>query len=241
MGDKPAFDPNRVKAHCPNCGPDRWAVVVGYYAKHDEDDESGIWFHTDHRLLQCPACEEVYHQTVSVFSEDLHPVHGSDGTEWEYDKVIRHWPEVPQIAKKKPDWIPKLAARDLILEDLMESVYKALNSGLPLFSVIGVRTLLDRATEVLQIDPAKTFAEKLSDLEAGGFIGQTEKDILSITIDAGSAAAHRGWKPSDEQLALLLDTIEGFLYRVFILRDDVTKLKAAIPPKPKRQPKAAST
>ncbi len=60
-------------------------------------------------------------------------------------------------------------------------------------------------------------------------IARTEEDVL---VDAGSAAAHRGWRPKPEELNTMMDVVETFLHRSFILDEGIKKLKAAIPPKP---------
>lgn len=231
------YQPDRVKGNCPNCGPGRWALVVGHHTRKD-DDNSGIWYRVDHRLLKCPACDEIYHQTVEVYSEDIFQI---DENEWDFNEKVRHWPEVPKLKRFKPDWIAKLGIKDTRLEELMDDVYRALNSNLSVFAVIGIRTVFDRAAELLGLDPAKTFAEKLIDLHEQGFIGETEKELLEIATDAGSAAAHRGWKPSDEELLFALNAVEAFLNRVFIQRDNAKVLKNAIPQKPARRKKALAT
>lgn len=228
--------PDRVKGHCPSCGPDRWADVRAHVKKRDEaEDDYGIWLQVDHRILECPACESVYHQTVEVFSEDIRQI-GDD--EYDLNEKIRHWPEVPSIRRRRPDWLSKLSAKDVRLEELLEEVYRALNAGLSVMAVVGVRTLFDRATELVGIDPAISFSEKLAELVTQGYIGPTERDLLSIATDAGSAAAHRGWKPSDDELTVVLEIVEAFLNREFLQRDRANKLKNAIPQKPARKKKS---
>jgi hypothetical protein len=86
------------------------------------------------------------------------------------------------------------------LEDLLTSVYTALDNDLRVLAAIGLRTAFDRASELLSVDPEKTFADKLSQLMANGDIGSTEKESLDVLTDAGGAAAHRGWKPNPKQL-----------------------------------------
>ena len=89
----------------------------------------------------------------------------------------------------------------------------------------------------LGIDPAITFAEKLIALKAGGWIGDTEKDILEVVTDAGNAAAHRGWSPSGREVADLLVALELFLQKAFIVGKKALGIKARIPTKPKRSVK----
>src|SRR3954471_18019981 len=59
----------------------------------------------------------------------------------------------------------------------------------------------------------QSFAEKLKELTAGNKIGGEEKEILSVLADAGSAAAHRGWKPTEGDINHLMDALENFLER----------------------------
>lgn len=52
-----------------------------------------------------------------------------------------------------------------------------------------------------------------------------------MLIDAGSAAAHRGWRPKSEELNTLVSLVESFFHRTFVLGDAAKKLKEAVPPK----------
>jgi len=44
------------------------------------------------------------------------------------------------------------------------------------------------------------FPSKLSAIEKSGFISSSNREFLKVTIDAGSASAHRGFKPSQQDL-----------------------------------------
>lgn len=232
--------PSRVKAHCKNCGPGRWATVVAHYTKSEEaEDETGIWAQTDYRILQCPACDGVFFQTDSVFSEDYdvneHPVTGE--AEYEYTHTIEHWPPIEKSRRERPAWLDKLSLIDSDLLSLLSGVYVALDREIDVLAAIGIRTVFDRASELLGINPARGFAEKLTDLMAAGKIGADEKAILNVLTDAGSAAAHRGWRPSLEQLDTMMGIIESFLYRTFLLGADAKRLRKKIPNRPKRKAK----
>ena len=67
-----------------------------------------------------------------------------------------------------------------------------------------MRTAFDRASELLGVNPAKTFAEKLTDLVSRGHIGSSEKDTLDTLTDAGSAAAHRDGSRSRKRSIITL-------------------------------------
>lgn len=221
--------PPPIKGHCPDCGPGRLADVVGQHSKRDEDDENDIWLETSYRILRCRGCEAVYFQTDYVFSEDID--HEEDPRTGKYKAVVPHkttyWPAPSK--RKQPDWSSDLFVVDSDLVSLFDDIYVALNSDLRVLAAIGIRTAFDRASELLRVDPAKTFAEKLTALVQLGKIGESEKDSLDILTDAGSVAAHRGWKPDPKELDTMMSIIEAFLYRNFILDAATARLKQTVP------------
>jgi len=241
--DESTTEQDRVRADCPECGKNKWADVVGHFTRRQDDEDSGTWLRTDYRLLQCPACESVYFQRDSVFSEDYvrtrNPITGEE--EYDMDHRIEHWPSVSVSRREKPAWAERLTFVDTDLSALMDSVYKALENELDVLAAIAIRTVFDRASELLGIDPGRSFGEKLDDLLALGKIGAEEREILDTLTDAGSAAAHRGWKPTQEELDTMLSSIEGFIHRSFVLGDAIKKLRDRVRAKPKRQHRGAKT
>src|SRR5262249_19713227 len=104
-------------------------------------------------------------------------------------------------------------------------------NNLDVLTAIAIRTVFDRASEAFGVDPAATFQKKLSQLQDLGKIGETERTSLTVLVDAGSAAAHRGWRPTSEQLDRLVSIIESFLLRNFVLNRAGEVLKSSIPPR----------
>jgi hypothetical protein len=224
----------KVKGHCPVCGPGKWAEVRGEFKRSESNKDVSV--STVHRILQCPACENVYHQTNFTCSEDWDVRHNpaTGDEEYFYDEKIEHWP--PPAKRPRPSWLDRLPAKDTDLYRLLSDVYSAVEIDLDVLAAIGIRTTFDRGAELLSIDPARTFGQKLNDLVAAGYIGSTERDALAAMTDAGSASVHRGWKPTPQQLETMLQLIEGFVHRNFILRDDVSGLKNAVPARPRPRP-----
>jgi hypothetical protein len=223
------------KGHCPQCGPDRFADVVGYHRAHDEDDRSGVWVATDYRIMRCRGCEAVYFQTDEVFSEDVDS--GEDPNTGEYvdytPHKITHWPAPSKRAQ--PDWASKLHVLDPDLAALFDDIYVALDNDLRVLAAIGIRTAFDRASELLGVDSGQGFAQKLKELVQLGKIGADERDTLDVLTNAGSAAAHRGWRPEPQELDTMMSIIEAFLYRTFILDRAAKSLKQSVPVRPRRQ------
>src|SRR5262249_717377 len=130
---------------------------------------------------------------------------------WNEETIF--WP-TPIITKvERPDW-SKL--RDDILRNLLNSVYTALEYDLKVLAAIGMRVVFERASELVGVDPEKSFAKKIDQLCNDGHIGAGDKETLGVLTDAGSAAAHRGWEPQPQQLSTLVSIIEHFVRRFIV-------------------------
>lgn len=224
-----------VKGHCPTCGADKNAEIRGYHYDGWQDDEHPISGGTSYYILKCRGCDAVYYKQSSWFSEDVdyHQNPYTGETEQHCPETISYWPSPNK--RIAPQWLDKLKCYDHSLGSLFDDVYSALNYDLPILAAIAMRTSFDRASELLGINPSLRFIEKLNALEASGKVGKDERSILDTLTDAGSAAAHRGWKPSPEQLETMICIIEQFLYRVFILQKEVGELKGKVPAKQQKK------
>lgn len=226
-----------LKGHCPDCGPNRFADVVGHHEVKWEEDDLGIWAETQYRILKCRGCTRVYFQIDDMFSEEVdYHIDPRTGKEEPYiPHKISHFPAPTK--RDPPEWAMELDIKDSILGSLFGDIYGALNAELRVPAAIATRTAFDRASELLGVDPALSFAEKLDALTAKGKISADERKTLHVLTDAGSAAAHRGWKPKPRELETMVTIIESFLHRTIILDEAATELRASIPRKQRRKKK----
>lgn len=228
-----------VKAHCPKCDGERNCTEHGTINKQWdwEDRHHGFSMNggVEHSLLECLGCETVFYQTVSWNSEDIDQYYDAFGNaQMELSKESATYPK-PET-NTKPIWFDAMQKKDPQLHNIINQMYVALDNDAHILTAIALRTALDRATEILGIDPAKTFDEKLDGLRDGGWIGQSERDILGVVTDAGNAAAHRGWEPDHKEVTQLVSSMEVFLHRAFIVGQGALGIKGNIPVKPKRLP-----
>ncbi len=214
----------QIKSHCPNCGPGRYANVIASHEASDHDEETGIWAKTTSYILECGGCKTVFFQEDAICSEDF----GPDGPE----KRITYYPA--PVKREPPGWFHWLDLEPG-LYNLLNETYNALDVDARVLSATGARTIFDRASELLKIDPALTFKEKLNQLQSKGHISASERTHLDILTDAGSAAAHRGWKPTAEQLNTVMAIVEAFIHRKFVLEAEVKRLKPQIPRRQRRR------
>jgi len=205
--------PKLYKGHCPQCGPDRKADVVGYkrHARSDPD----YWDVTEYAILQCRGCEEVYVRRQWA-GEEL------AGTEAE----VSYWP-IPQ--RRRPEWMVNVIVFDHSLYSLFVDVYTAVDHKLVVLAAIGVRTTFDWASQLIGVDPAKNFKDKLSELYERGKISGDERASLGALTDASSAAAHRGWRPTPKELDEMIGILEHFLYQQIVTPQAAKRLIKSAP------------
>jgi uncharacterized protein DUF4145 len=224
--------PKVIEAHCPDCGGMRKAYVRGEHVAEGSDDDGVTSWSDTGRILECCGCSRIFFRRDFWFSErdteGEHPVTGEPRTERGVETT--YWPA--PAARKPPKWVNNLEAVDWELFRLLSEMYTALNNDLRVLAAIGARTVFDRSSELLGVPPKFTFAVKLRELCCQGKVSKDEHDTLGVLVDAGSAAGHRGWRPKPEELNTMMDVVETFLHRSFVLGDGIKKLKASIPPRP---------
>lgn len=145
-----------VKGHCPDCGPDRFADVVGHYRSNFGDEESAVWGQRDYRILKCRGCEGVYFQIEEAVFADCEYKHSIVLTDdSEVPHRITHYPAPAK--REPPDWALDLDIADRQLGSLFADIYGALNAELRVPAAVAARTVFDRASELLKVDPATNF------------------------------------------------------------------------------------
>jgi len=74
----------------------------------------------------------------------------------------------------------------------MTEIYAALHADSRSLALMGARTLVDMAI-LDKIGDAGSFQKKLELMEQKGFVARENRQFLSAALDAGNAAAHRGY------------------------------------------------
>ena len=170
------------------------------------------WWETTHTLLMCCGCESITLRRKFIFSEM------DDGDEAKEE----FYP--PQVSRRLPDWHEELPSE---LQELLNEVYTALHSDSRRLALMGARTVIDMFV-LDKIGDVGTFKQKLQALVENGYLGSQQRDILDVALDAGNAAAHRGYKPSPEVLNHVIDVVES-LVQSYALEKASKSVKEAIP------------
>lgn len=228
----PRSEPKILRGHCPVCGSDRKAYIRCKHEVQSSDQDYGTSASDVGMVLECCGCERIYFRRDYWFSEwdeiVTDPISGHDRLERGIETT--YWPA--PVRRQRPNWLERIEASERDLGMLLDEMYAALDNDLRVLAAVAARTVFDRASQLLGVDPAIGFKEKLDRLRADGKISLHEEEILEVLVDAGSAAAHRGWRPRVDQLSTMLDVLETFLHRSFVLGDGIKKLRASVPTRP---------
>ncbi len=225
-----------IKALCPNCGGIRNCAVHGHVKSNWSDDEHQIYGIDYHHLLQCNGCDKIFYHHNEHFSE--HTTHEFRNGEWVEVPIdlITTFPAIE--SSSVPAWVPKIESVDGQLFQIFNEMYASYEKGNFILASIGLRTIFDRTTEILNIHPGLSLDGKVSALKADGYVGDTEASVLSSVIDAGNAAAHRGWSPKKSEFSELLGVIEKFVERTVLSKKSLQHITERIPPKHPRPKKS---
>jgi hypothetical protein len=228
-------DKNVKRAICAKCRGERNCYVRGYHRNVEKIESAS--FQSDWFVLECCGCEHVFFQKISTDLDDVAKISNDSGIiEDETEEEISYWPPIPR--REAPEWFTELIEikeLDSIKIPLFE-LYSSVNSGMTIMPSIGIRTCFDISSILLGVDEGISFAKKLKQLEANGALTREDCQRVETLIDAGSAAAHRGWNPRFEQLGTLIEILEHFLFQQFVeparkarLDEKAKELKAEVP------------
>ena len=206
--------PRKVsRSHCNQCAQETKHVVLTSRRVNGSEELENIgpikWW-DQYDLLECCGCESVSMRHTSYF----------DPTN---ETTVTIYPS--QVTRRRPHWLHEVPAP---VRALMNQVYQALDANSRTLALMGTRAALDMVlTEA--VGDKGTFAAKLDALQDGGAIGSKNKSFLEAALDAGSAAAHRGYQPTADDVNAVMDIVENLLQAVYHLKTLAEKLKRSTP------------
>lgn len=128
-----------------------------------------------------------------------------------------------------PDWHIRL--NDDVITDLMWQSNKAFNEGLYSLALMGYRAIID-SWLTSQIGDGHGFEHKLNKAYCDNLISSERKKALTVLVQAGHAAAHRGWSPDKGITSSVLSCVETILQEALPnmgISKDISYIKAATP------------
>jgi hypothetical protein len=214
-------DKEKVRAHCNSCLAETWHEIPAFHSQPgreylDEEQCQSLDWENRYEILVCRGCESVCLKHTYWFSE-------ADG-----EKVL-YYP--PPVSRLLPAWVEHLPKDQVAL---IGEIYVALQSDSAALSLMGVRALLDMAM-LDKVGDRGTFVKKLDALELSGLLARKQRTFLEAVLDAGNAAAHRGHRPSSDDLNASMDIVEHLLQAAYVLPSAASRVKENTPPRPTKK------
>jgi uncharacterized protein DUF4145 len=167
-------------------------------------------------MFECRGCKSVVLRRTSIFSE--------------YDtKDVQYFP--PHVARLTPNWFNELPT---VLQKLLSEIYRSLDTNARALPMMGARAVLDRVI-VDTIGDAGSFEQKLRKLEEGRHISAKGREILDAALDAGNAAAHRGYAPTVKHVHSVMDIAENLVHSTYVLEIVAKEIKKDTPQRPSKK------
>ena len=223
-------DHDLKKGICPECKTEI-RVDVLHEEKTSWNDEN-VWGADRYWILKCRGCDKVFFGHGCIFSEDTDEVYDAETGQWYFapTEQITYYPRA--LKRRHPVWFDwRFKIKWDSISNVLNEVYAALDHGLLILGATGIRTAFDAVSSELDVETTLSFKEKIEKLRAKQHITGRERDYLQLLVDAGSAAAHRGWKPTLEQIQVLTEILEGLIHRSLILPKKADELKVSLKPK----------
>ena len=202
-------------SHCNACLRSTRHDVLKVHTVEDSYDNGQCiegWRYT-YTFLACRGCG-----TASMRMDYFESLVG------DYDPVI--YPAIR--SRRPPQWTWSLPRE---WRELLQEVYTAIDADSRRLAVMGARTLVDLyLTEA--VGNTGKFEERLERLVQSGRLASSDKATLRAALEAGNAAAHRGYNPAVTDLNIVMDIVEHLLQK-HVLQHNAKSLAASTPSRPK--------
>jgi hypothetical protein len=207
-----------VQAPCSSCIRTTKHEVLFEISQRDEETVD------TYALLSCGGCE-----TISMGRSRL----------WFSDGTVNHVYYPSPVSRKMPSWmllwelgLGRSKGEAAIAAVLME-VYQAVDARQYRLAAMGIRALLEQVM-IHKVGDLRSFDKKLDEFQKQGYISAIQRDAMRATLDVGDAAMHRGFVPTEKDLTLALDIIEGVLAPIYDHRTEAEKMADRVPPRARR-------
>ncbi len=96
---------------------------------------------------------------------------------------------------------------------------------------MGIRAALENVMKEKVGD--HKFVVMVDKFQEAGYLSVRQAFTLNSLLDAGHAAVHRDWEPTDEDISILLDITETVIETVYLHEAKAQALDERVPKRPK--------
>ena len=213
--------PDIINEYCNQCRRSTNQELVGIHMQNMQED---IGPDLVYEMLKCCGCNAV---TMRVTREsgidDMPPT------------IIERYP--PAIARRIPYWMEMKDSESPPLELyllppdvalLMKEIYIAVQNDLRRLAAMGIRAAIETIMKEKIGEDAK-FNVLMDKFQKAGYLSTREYGSLGTIIEAGHAATHRAWEPTDSDIATLLDITEAIIEKVYFHEARAQSLDKRVP------------
>jgi hypothetical protein len=221
---------NTTLAHCNFCGGRRHQSILFSRAKRREKEPEywGIWWEDTYEMLECGGCQTVCLRHQHQFSEEAV---GED------DPPIHENYYPPALYRQLPRWFDRLRSNQDNNQafgpicDFLGEIYTALQNNSLRLATMGIRALIEHIM-VDKVGDRGSFSINIQTFHAGGYISQQQLEIIrNIVLEAGHAAMHRNFSPSQDDLTAYIDFTENVIETTYVNDLKASDLRSHIPPR----------
>ena len=187
-----------IWAHCNKCtGKTKHDVIAERVQSFSGSFGHAFDYHVTKtsQLIECRGCEDVALRVDWWHSE----------VDWSDE--IDYYP--PRVSRRPPSWEHSIPME---WQSLLSEIYTALHADSRRLAMMGARALVDMYMNDA-VGDIGGFDRKLAQLVTAGLLGDQDKKILIAALEAGHAAAHRGYLPEADQVSHVMDIVENLLQK----------------------------
>jgi hypothetical protein len=206
-----------LKCFCNDCANETKHYVRFDHKTSDSQDVDGgrytVEWGSHYVFLECCGCSDVAIRRRDWCSEYERG-----------DYVETYFP--PRVSRRKPPFFDELPVN---YRNLLEEIYAALHVDSRRLALMGARTLIDIFISE-KVGDQGSFRGGLNALKEKGYMSDAHKEVVESAVNAGSAAAHRGYDPSTKEVTAVMDIVEN-LVQHSVLSGSADLLRKSTPPR----------
>jgi hypothetical protein len=114
----------------------------------------------------------------------------------------------------------------------MSEVYTAVQNDSRRLAAMGIRAALE-SVMIEKVGDQRSFNANVDALQKAGYLSLRQALSLNSILEAGHAAIHRGWEPTNHDIVTLLDIAENIIEVVYLHEHRVRDLDKNVPKRPR--------
>lgn len=120
-----------------------------------------------------------------------------------------------------------------MLGSLLHEIYQAVQGGQYRLAAMGIRALLEQIM-VSKVGDLGSFEKQFDAFEKAGYISFIQRDAMAAALEVWHAAMHRAYRPTEENVKIALDIVEGVMAPLYHHQSKAEKMADRVPPRPPR-------